>query len=57
MSTLKLPALFSRFKTEDRVVRLIKVTLLVKTILKEMILRWKVTMDQVKWKKIRFGCF
>ena len=55
--TLKLPALFLKFKTEERVLRLIKVRFLVKTLLIEIILSWKVTMDPIRTKKLCFGYF
>ena len=56
-SILKLLTYILRFQTEDRHPRLLKIRLLVKTLLMEIILRWKVTMDPVKRKKLFFCLF
>ena len=56
-SRLKLPPLFLRFQTEESILRLIKVTLLMKTLLMNVTLRCKVTMDQVKTKDFALGTF
>ena len=53
---LKLPAIFLSFQIEDSNLRLIKVRLLVNILSMEIILKWKVTMDKVKRKKL-CDCF
>ena len=56
-STVKLLAFFQRFKTKERILRVIKSKLLVKTLLVEIILRLKVTVIQITGAKDCFRYF
>ena len=54
-STVKMPVFFWRFQTEERALRVNKSKVTAKILLMEIILRLKVTMNQIKTKKFCFG--
>ena len=56
-STVKLPALFLKFQMEDRDLKLIKKRLPAKTLLMQIIFRWKETMEHVITEKTLFWVF